>query len=172
MDKRAENLHQEYLEKATNTDRKYGGVEEGRVGPVESKLLSFPHVQGMVFGSFGEASEAVHDLVENIATSRVRVAGPQKGKRGKTRSEEGEKAMAVSFVRRTLSLAAVRAQSHSLLGRLEGMGRGGPSSSGEEERGYRVGVEVGQREEGPLYQCKARLEHCETRVCLEGLDFM
>ena len=73
------------------------------------------YVQGMVFGSFGEASEAVHDLVENIATSRVRVAGPQKGKRGKTRSEEGEKAMAVSFVRRTLSLAAVRAQSHSLL---------------------------------------------------------
>ena len=130
MDKRVENLHQEYLDKATNTDRKYGGVEEGIVGPVESKLLSFPHVQGIVFGSFGEASEAVHDLVEIIATSRVRVAGPQKGKRGKTRSEEGEKAMAVSFVRRTLSLAAVRAQSHSLLGRLEGMGRGVPAAVG------------------------------------------
>jgi hypothetical protein len=38
-------------------------MEEGRVGPVENKLLSFPTVQGMVFGSFGETSEAVHSLV-------------------------------------------------------------------------------------------------------------
>ena len=69
VDKRAENLHQEYLDKATNTDRKFGGVEEGRIAPVESKLLSFPHVQGMVFGSFGEASEAVHSLVIASCTS-------------------------------------------------------------------------------------------------------
>ena len=138
MDKRAENLHQEYVDKATNTDRKFGGVEEGRVGPVETKLLSFPKVQGMVFGSFGEASEAVHDLVEQIATSKVRVAGPQRGKRGVTRSEEGEKAMAVSFIRRTLSLAAVRAQSHSLLGRLEGMGRGVSAAVGRRKEAMEV----------------------------------
>ena len=105
VDRRAEHLHQEYLDKASNTDRKFCDVEEGRVGPVETKLLSFPRVQGMVFGSFGKASEAVHGLVEHIATSRVRVAGPQKGKRGVIRSEDGEKAMAVSFVRRSLSLA-------------------------------------------------------------------
>ena len=58
-----------------------------------------------MFGRFGEASEVVHGLVEHIAKSRVRVALPQKGKRGVNRSECREKAMAVSFVRRSLSLA-------------------------------------------------------------------
>ena len=52
----------EYHEKAMKTDKDFGGVEEGRVGPVENKLLSFPTVQGMVFGSFGEASEAVYSM--------------------------------------------------------------------------------------------------------------
>jgi hypothetical protein len=64
-------------------------LEKG-IGSVENKLLSFPTIQGIVFGSFREASEAVHSLVENLATSRVRVAGPQKGRRGVVRSEEGE----------------------------------------------------------------------------------
>ena len=36
---------------------------------------------------------------------------------GVVRSEEGEKSIAVSFIRRTLYLAAIRAQSHSLLDR-------------------------------------------------------
>ena len=61
--------------------------------------------------------------MEALATSRVRVAGPQRGRKGVVRSEEGEKSIAVSYIRRTLSLAAIRAQSHSLLGRLEGLGR-------------------------------------------------
>ena len=40
-------------------------------------------------------------------------------------SDEGEKSIAVSFIRRTLPLAAIRAQSHSLLGRpLLWLGRG------------------------------------------------
>ena len=69
--------------------------------------------------------EAVHhSLVEALATCRVRVAGPQKGRKGVVRSEEGEKSIAVSFIRRTLSLAAIHAQSHSLLGRLDGLGWG------------------------------------------------
>ena len=110
VDKRAGQLHREYQEKARKTDRDFGGVEEGRLGTVESKLLSLPTVQGVVFGSFGEGSEAVHSLVEALATSRVRVAGPQKGRRGVVRSEQGDKSIAVSFIRRTLSLAAVRAQ--------------------------------------------------------------
>ena len=76
---------------------------------------------------------AVHSLVEGLATSRVRVAGPLRGRRGVVRSEEGEKSIAVGFIRRTLSLAGIRAQSHSLLGRLEGLGRGVDCSNWEEE---------------------------------------
>ena len=58
------------------------------------------------------------------------MAGPQRGRKGVVRSEEGEKSIAVSFIRRTLSLAAIRAQSHSLLGRMEGLGRGVTAAMG------------------------------------------
>ena len=122
MDKRAGQLHREYQEKGRKTDRDFGGMEDGRIGPVENKLLSFPTVQGIVFGSFGEACEPVHSLVEALATSRVRVAGLQKGRRGVVSSEEGGKSIAVSYIRRPLSLAAICAQSHSLLGL--GLGQG------------------------------------------------
>ena len=88
MDKRAEQLDMEYRDKARATDRNFGGVERGRIGPVENKLLSFPQVQGLVFGSYGEASEPVHKLVEILATSSVQVSGPQRGKRVLVRGEE------------------------------------------------------------------------------------
>jgi hypothetical protein len=115
-------------------------VEEGRVGPVENKLISFPTVQGMGFGSFGEVSEGVHSLVEALAASRVRVAGPQRGRKGVVRLEEGEKSIAVPFIRRTHSLAAIRAQSqsHSLLGRLEGLGRGVTAAMGRRKEAFEL----------------------------------
>ena len=115
-------MHQEYVSKARQADQVYGGVEVGTVGPVENKLLSFDRVEGLVFGNFGEASEQVHRLVDIMATNRVRVAGPQRGRRGVQRSEDGERSMVVSSIRRRLSIAAVRAQSSSLLGHLEGLG--------------------------------------------------
>jgi hypothetical protein len=65
--------------------------------------------------------------VKALATSRVRVAGPQRGRKGVVRTE---KSIAVSFIRRTLSLANIKAQSHSLLGRLGGLGRGVTSAMG------------------------------------------
>ena len=92
--------------------------------PVEEKLLSSERVQGVVFGAFGEASEPVHRLIDQLATSRVRVAGPQSGRKGVVRSEEGERSMVVSHIRRKVSVAAVRAQCTSLLGRLENLGPG------------------------------------------------
>ena len=64
VDKRAEQLHQEYVAKARKADRKHLGVREGDIGPVEGKLLSFERVQGVVFGAFGEASEFVNRLID------------------------------------------------------------------------------------------------------------
>ena len=66
-----------------------------------------------------------HDLVEALASSRARVAEPQARSRGGNLSEEAVKALAVGFIRRRLGVAAVKAQSLSLLGRLEVMGPGG-----------------------------------------------
>ena len=68
--------------------------------------------QNVYVSSFGEA---VHSLVEALAISRVSVAGPQKGRRGVVRSEEGEMSIAVGFIRRTHSQAGIHAQSNSLL---------------------------------------------------------
>ena len=87
-------------------------------------LLSFPMVEGLVFGNWGEASEAVHSLVEQLAASRAQVADPQSRRVGGPLSEEAVKSMAVGYIRRRLSVAAVRAQCMSLLGRLEVMGPG------------------------------------------------
>ena len=70
-------------------------------------------------GAFGEGSDDLHSLIHHLAVSRVRVAGPQKGRRGQMRTEEAELALTTSFLRRTLSVAGVRAQARLLLGRLE-----------------------------------------------------
>ena len=93
-------------------------------------MLSFERVQGVVFGAFGEASEAVHSLIDYLATSRVRVAGPQRGRKGVERSKEGERSLVVGQIRRKLSVAAVKAQCSSLLGRLEVMGPGVSAAAG------------------------------------------
>ena len=85
-------------------------------------ILADKQTQNLVVGAFGEGSEDLHTLIHHLATSRVRVAGPQKGKRGQVRSEEAELAITTSFLRRTLSLAGVRAQSKLLLSRLEVIG--------------------------------------------------
>ena len=134
VDKRANDLHDEYVGKAKKADQLHGGVQPDQVGRVESKLLSFPKVEGVVFGNWGEASEATHKLVDFLATSRARVAEPQSGKRGKTLTEEGVKALAVGYIRRRLSVAAVKAQCHSLLGRVEGLGPGAVTAAGRRRR--------------------------------------
>ena len=89
---------------------------------VETKLATLGEVKGLVVGAFGEGSEDLHTLIHHLAASRVRVAGPQRGKRGQVRTEEAELAITTSFLRRTISLAGVRAQSKLLLSRLEVIG--------------------------------------------------
>ena len=70
----------EYLPKARELDRQYSGVEQGTVGPVQRKLESFGEVKGLVFGAFGEGSEDVHSLVQNLASCRARTLSLQRGR--------------------------------------------------------------------------------------------
>ena len=51
-------------------------------------------------------------------------------RRGDSRSEEGEKAVAVSYIRRRVPVAAVKWQCISLLGRLEVLGLGTAAAAG------------------------------------------
>ena len=56
VDRRADQLHKEYLSKARHADQNFGGTPEGEVGRVERKLLTFPKVEGLVFGNWREGS--------------------------------------------------------------------------------------------------------------------
>ena len=113
-------LNNEYIIKARNTDRQYCGTAQGTTGPVETKLATLGEVRGVVVGAFGEGSDDLHSLIHHLAISRVRVAGPQKGRRGQMRTEEAELALTTSFL--SLSVVGVRAKTRLLLGRLEVIG--------------------------------------------------
>ena len=102
VDARADLLQAEYLHKARAADRRQG-VPAGELGRVEQKLISLGEVQGIVCGNFGELNEAGHSLVSVMATSRVRVAGPSRGRRGLLRGEDGERAIAISSIRLPVS---------------------------------------------------------------------
>ena len=86
------------------------------MGPAEGKLGSLGRVHGIMVGAFGEGSDDLHALISHLAMSRVRYAGPQLGRSGQPRSEEAEIALATSFLRKSLSVCAVRGQAQVLLG--------------------------------------------------------
>ena len=122
VDRRAGQLQGEYLAKARYADRVYGQVPEGQVGPVEQKLVSFGSLRGLVFGPWGEASEGVHRLVDDLAEQRAkRILGVG---RSKMACPKGAKGVATGQIRRALSVVAVKAQARLLLDRLCWLGSG------------------------------------------------
>ena len=107
----------------SKVNQSYDGCQPGQLIRVEQELFSFPKVDGLVFSNWGETSDGAHRLAEALGTSRARITDPQsKGKRGNQLTEDGVKGLAVSFIRRKLSIAFVKAQAMSLLGRLEEIG--------------------------------------------------
>ena len=129
VDKRASELNAEYLAKAKHTDQTYCSTAQGTIGPAELKLGSLGRVHGIVVRAFGEASDDLHSLIHHLAISRVRYASPQVGRRGQVRTEEAEIALTTSFLRKNLSVCAVRGQARLLLGRLEVIGPGGGTAA-------------------------------------------
>ena len=157
MDVRAAQLQGEYLAKVRAMDRRQG-TPEGQVGRVEEKLGSLGEVRGVVAGQWGEVSQAVHYLLDDMATSHVRVAGPSTGRRGLLHSKAAERVMVISGLRRRVGVMAVRCQASSLLGRLETLGPGGAAARGRrsqaleldrrwrrEEQAHRLATRQGHR---------------------------
>jgi hypothetical protein len=113
-------------------------MEEGGVGPWEQRLQDLGEVRGLVAGNFGEVSEHWHQLLAALATNRVQVAGVQRGRRGLLRSEDAERALAISRLRIRLGIATVKAQCTSMLGRLEVMGPGAAAARGRRRQAARL----------------------------------
>ena len=145
VDKRAGELATEYLAKARRTDQTYCGTNQGEVGPVERKLGTLGRIHGIVVGAFGEASDDLHSLIHHLAVSRVRYAGPQKGRRGQLRTEEAEIALSTSFLRKSLSVCAVRGQARALLGRLDVIGPGAAAAAQRRNNALRLEREWAQQ---------------------------
>ena len=131
VDVRADKLPDEYTAKAKAADRRQG-VPEGQQGRVEARLVSLGELRGLVAGNFGEVSQDFHTLIAALATSRVQLVGPGRGKRGLERTEEAARAVAITGLRRRFGIMTARCQVSSLLGRLEtlGPGRAGPRGLG------------------------------------------
>ena len=83
----------------------------------------------MVFGAFGEASEGVHSLVEELAEARLEKAGVGVGRGGREASAVGAKGVLVGQVRRAVLTVAVKAQAQCLLARLAQVGEAGRRSA-------------------------------------------
>ena len=155
VDRRADGLTAEYMRKARNVDQQYcgtpapppnlpGGLQQPRVvGPVERRLQQFGQVHGWCFGAWGEASTAVHGLVQRLAEARVEVADTQPAYQQQGRSRTAEKAGLVAYVRRSLSVTVVREQSRFLLSRLRLLGDGTAEAARRRERAERLEAAAG-----------------------------
>ena len=169
MDTRAGELQTEYIRKARHTDQTYCGTEEGDIGPVESKLISMGAVRGAVFGAFGECSESIHELLQQLAVSRARVAEPQRGRSGKPRTEAAEVALNISFLRRNLLSGCCKGPGLLSIGKAGNPRVRGDSSSQEEAVCSPAGAAVECPSEGTCRQCNAGEEPPEEGALQTGV---
>ena len=114
-DKRASQLQGEYVRKARNIDKE---ISDRQPGPVESKLQEYGDLWGFVFGAWGEASYDVHQLIHTLAESRLKHIGLPRGRPG----SDGEMNIVVAQIRKTLSVASIKAQVECLLSRVHQIG--------------------------------------------------
>ena len=90
--------------------------------------------------------------MQRIAKSRLLVGDMQPGRRGPPKSDAAQLAALVSYVRRQLSITAVREQARMLLERLQLLGDGSADASRRRERA--AAEEAGaQRERRAQWVC-------------------
>ena len=123
VDRRADLLQGEYTAKARKADRKYGNTEEGQIGRMEQKLMSYGIVRGLVVGAWGEISEDFKSLMEVMAERKREDLEAQIGFENR-KSVSAQLASYISHNRQQLSLICVQSQSRLVLDRLEGLGGG------------------------------------------------
>ena len=109
-------------------------------GPTVDRLNQFPTVIDLVFGAYGEASQGVWDLLDTMATFRLRSQGLIRG------SPTGNKEMSIfsSQLRRRLSSSVMKANVKCLLERMSQKGEG-VTQTGKKREWVRQEDEVGQR---------------------------
>ena len=114
VDKRANELNNEYIAKARQVDTRFHATAPGDVGPVQAKLAEYGTVRPLVFGWFGEVNAAFEQLLSLAAETgaarlwtdmRATCAGSAKG-------------TLMWSLRRSLSVTIVRANARLVMDRL------------------------------------------------------
>ena len=119
--RRAATIEAEYLGKARSLDRQWLGTAANQQGPVEAKLRGYDKVRGLVFGSWGEASDDVDWLLSQAADiGAVR----SRGRRAEEDDTDDLRAVLITQLQRRWGMTALRANARLLLGRLAYVGRG------------------------------------------------
>ena len=101
-------------------DQRYHGTPAGQVGPLQRRLESFGRLQGLVVGSFQEASQDLHSLLEYLTDAMLKARGLARGREG----SDWERGIVLNGFRRELSLVAAKAVSACLLGKASKLGEG------------------------------------------------
>ena len=118
MTLRAAQLPGEYRREAIKVDQELG-FQAGD-GPTLRKLQRYPPVLDLCFGAYGECSDGVKELLEQMAQSRVKCQGLRSG----SLEAAKELSQVTGYLRRRLSTAIVRANVKCLLERLVQVGEG------------------------------------------------
>ena len=162
---RADALPSEYLRKARDADKAYCGTQEGQQGPVETRLRSFPPLVTLVVGPNAECSEDVHDLLNTMAESKTK---HQCRTQGEVESE-WKVASNLSYLRRQLSVCAVRAIADTLLSRLQ---QAGPAGRGAPAAARRRAEAFGREERGRRERAAHWLQHTRGYRVLQRGQFL
>ena len=161
VDLRAAELGGEYRRGALKVDSELG-YQDGN-GPTLRKLQSCPPVLDLCFGAYGETSEGVKRLLDNLAESRVRGLGLRKG----SLESAKELAQVTGHFRRRLSSAVMQVNVKYLLERILLVGEG-QRQAGKKETVGKGGGRKGKVGEGGAvaYQSDRQGPFQEERIPL------
>ena len=118
VERRGEKLAEEYRKPLATLDTRYHGTPAGQVGPLVRRLESYGQLQALVMGSFQEGSKDLPSLLGILADSQLKAKGLA---RKKERSDQ-ERSVILAGMRKQLSMAASKAYSACLLGRVARVG--------------------------------------------------
>ena len=163
---RADSLPAEYLRKARNCDLDFCGTAPGTIGPVEAKLRSYPPLLKLVSGPFGEFSGDTHELLQVMADCKTQYQVRTKG----LEESEWRVASNLTYLRRQLSICAVRSVADSLFCRLQQAGDA--PGRGARLAAQRRALAMAQQERGRKERAAHWLLHTRGHRVLQRGQFL
>ena len=120
VDRNSDLLIDEYAKKAREVNWEYGGTPMPPLQPRGTPAP--PRVKGWCFGAWGDASQYVHELVQQVASARLEIADYEADIFGPPKSIAAQLAGLVGNIKRRLSITAVRLDCSSTASNFLGQG--------------------------------------------------